>query len=40
MEYDYIGNLTTSSYHLFPAKKQNLGSHRYKGDCKVETIMT
>jgi len=36
---DVTEKFTTKQYHLFPATKQNLSSHQFKDDCKVETAV-
>jgi hypothetical protein len=36
----YSPDMAPSSFHLFPALKQNLGCHRFKGDRVVKIIIT
>ena len=36
----YSSDIVPSDYQLFPAIKQNLGCHRFKGDRVVKIIMT
>jgi hypothetical protein len=36
----YLVTPLPSNYHRFPAMVQNLGSHKFKNDCEVETVVT